>query len=96
MIVTEKQLTQTVVDLAARCGWTHIYHTWRSDHSPAGFPDIICLRGERTVYAELKVDDNNLSAEQYFWLLALIEAGNEVYVWWETDEDWEEIVKVLV
>ena len=93
--ISEKQLTQNVVDLALRMGWEHVYHTWRSDHSPAGYPDIVALRGNRTVVAELKVGKNNLTAEQYFWLLAFHEAGAEVFVWWDTDDDWNEMVQVF-
>ena len=94
-MVNEKQLTQNVVGLAHRLGWEHVYHTWRSDNSPAGYPDIVALRAARQVVAELKVGKNNLSAEQYFFLLAFVEAGTEVYVWWDTDEDWNEMCEVF-
>lgn len=91
----EKKLNQNIRDLAALRGWEHVYHTWRSDKSPAGFPDIIAIRRSRLIVAELKVGKNNLSPEQYFWLLAFIGAGAAVYVWWDNDEDWDEIVEVL-
>ena len=92
--VYETDLERTVKDFAERNDFLY-YHTHRSQHSVAGFPDCVFVRGNRTIYAELKVGKNNLTAPQYFWLLALIEAGNEVYVWWDTDEDWDEIVRVL-
>ena len=38
---------------------------------------------------------NNLTSDQYFWLLAFHEVGAETYVWREGDDDWEEMVRVL-
>jgi len=76
---TEKQFESQIKDLAKRFGWKY-YHTWRSIHSPAGFPDCVFAR-ERVVYAELKSETGQPSAEQYEWLEALAEAGQEVYLW---------------
>ena len=90
----EKDLQQTVIDLAKRRGFEFIYHTWRSDHSPAGFPDLILLKEGRLVVIELKVGKNNLSPEQYFWLLEFGKVTDDVYVWWDP-EDWDEIKEVL-
>ncbi len=58
--ITEAQLERTVKDLAERMGWLY-YHTHRSQHSPAGFPDCVMLRGDRQVVAELKVGENQPS-----------------------------------
>lgn len=91
---TEASFQRQVKQLAEQLGWLY-YHTHRSQFSPAGFPDIIACKGTRQVAAELKVGKNNLTAEQYFWLLSLHEAGAEVYVWWDTDEDWAEIQRVF-
>lgn len=59
----------------------------------AGFPDLVLAKGKRVIFAELKSDDGELSAEQYFWLLALIEADQEVYLW--QPDDFERIVEIL-
>ena len=59
--ITEKQFESQVKDLAKMFGWLY-YHTWRSFHSPAGFPDCVMVRGNRTSFAELKTD--NLSVCQ--------------------------------
>ena len=92
--MNETLLLAGVRELALLCDWK-FYHTHRSQFSEAGFPDIIACKGTRQVAAELKVGKNNLTAEQYFWLLALHDAGAEVYVWWGTDQDWEEIQRVF-
>ena len=92
--ITEAQLERTVKDLAERMGWLY-YHTHRSQHSPAGFPDCVMLRGDRQVVAELKVGENQPTGEQVKWIRAFSDAGAEVFVWWETDEDWDEMCVVL-
>ena len=89
----EKDFQQTVIQLAKLRGFEFVYHTWRSDHSPAGFPDLILLKEGRLVVIELKVGKNNLSPEQYFWLLEFSKVTEDVYVWWDTD--WDELEKVL-
>ncbi len=92
---TEKHFLEAVVDLARRLSWDHVYHTHDSRHSPAGFPDLILLRDDRVVVAELKVGKNQPSAEQAQWLEAFAEAGAEAFLWRDTDEDWQEILGVL-
>ena len=84
-----------MIDYARLRGWEFIYHTWNSIHSPPGFPDLILLKEGRLVVAELKVGKNNLTAEQYFWLVEFSWNTDDVYVWWDTDEDWKEITEVL-
>jgi hypothetical protein len=50
---SERSFQQRVVDLATSTGWL-VYHTWNSQFSAAGFPDIQAVRGPRLVIAELK------------------------------------------
>ncbi len=52
---SEESLRGDVVDLARRYGW-RIYFTWRSEHSPEGFPDLVLVRGETLIFWELKRD----------------------------------------
>ena len=91
-MITEKQFEAQVKDLALLFHWKY-YHTWRSIHSPAGFPDDVLVR-ERVVFAELKSETGQPTPEQYFWLLALTEAGQECYLWRPSDLE-TEIVDVL-
>ena len=51
--MTEKELDAAVGKLCRLYGWRR-YHTYRSKHSPAGFPDEVLLRPPRLVFAELK------------------------------------------
>lgn len=55
-------------------GWL-AYHTWNSQHSQAGFPDVVAL-GVRNgwallVLAELKTERGTVSLAQRAWLQAL-------------------------
>jgi hypothetical protein len=58
----------------------------------AGFPDLILLRGERIIAAELKVGKGRATNEQLAWLDAF-GAACDAYLWrWE---DWDSIVETL-
>lgn len=78
--MSEKDLQAQVVELAQRLGWLY-YHTHRSDRSPAGFPDLVLVRGDRILYRELKTSKGRLSAAQQEWLAALVSAGADASVW---------------
>ena len=69
--MTEKDLEYQVKDLAKIFHWKY-YHTWRSIHSPAGFPDCVMVRPPRLIFAELKSEKGKLSDKQKEWLEALI------------------------
>ena len=82
-------------DLAKIFHWRY-YHTWRSIHSPAGFPDCVMVRRERIVFAELKSEKGVVSSKQQEWLDALGNVGNkdvQVYLW--RPDDFNRIVEVL-
>jgi hypothetical protein len=94
--ISEKVFESQVKSLAKQLNWAY-YHTYRSTHSPEGFPDCVFVKGKRVIFAELKKDDcktSQLSAEQYEWLSALIEAGQEVYLW--RPADFDNIVNILL
>ena len=75
--VTEKEFQQTVVDFARLRGW-RTYHTHDSRRSDAGFPDLVMVRGDRLVFAELKTEKGRLSAAQEQWREALAAMGEQV------------------
>jgi len=92
--VTERDWRRTVLDYAQLRGW-RCYWTWRSDHSPKGFPDVTLLRGDRLVFAELKRHDGQLTAHQMAWMTDLERvAGVEVYCW--RPAQWPEVQEVLM
>lgn len=74
--MTERDLAQAVYECAQACGWL-AYRTWRSDHSPKGYPDFtLCHPVRRLVlWIECKSEKGRLTQEQAEWLRAL----NTVY-----------------
>ena len=89
----ERELQREVAELAKLFGWL-AYHTWRSDHSPAGFPDLVLVRGDRIIFAELKAKGNVPTEAQMGWLIALQATKKvETYLWYPYDRD--EIERVL-
>ena len=84
---------RTVIPYARMLGWKH-YFTWRSKHSPAGFPDLVLVRPPRVIFAELKRDDGTVSTSQAEWLAALAACPTvESYVW--RPRDWDVITRIL-
>lgn len=63
------------------------YHTHRSQHSVAGFPDyvIISPNGRGMLYRELKREGNKPTAAQDVWLAMLAANGCDVGVWRPSD-----------
>ena len=55
--------------------------------SSIGFPDLVLVRNDRTVFAELKTDKGKLSVAQDGWLNLLRGTSNEVYLWRPSDMD---------
>lgn len=95
MDITEKQFESQVKDLAKLFGWKY-YHTWRSIHSPAGFPDCVMVRRSRIVFAELKSEKGKVSPKQQEWLDALGNVGDkdvQVYLW--RPGDFDEVAECL-
>lgn len=99
--MSEDQLLRAIIGhpprtkgLAQQLGWLG-YHTHRSDRSPAGFPDLVLVRGPRLIFAELKRQARSAkpTPAQEEWLdrLGVVEravadanatvASVEVYLW---------------
>lgn len=91
--ISEKEWRQLVVDYAHLMGW-RVYFTWRSVHSPAGYPDLTMVRRDRLIVAELKTETGKLSAEQIRWLTDLDGVpGVETFTW--RPSAWVEVRDVL-
>ena len=84
-MISEKDFQANVVALAKASGWKRIYHTWDSRRSEKGFPDLVMLRGERLLVAELKTERGRVRPEQHEWLDAFAEAGVETHIWRPSD-----------
>lgn len=86
---SERQWQEQITDWAARREWLW-YHPHRSEHSPAGFPDLVLCRPPRVVYLELKRNrpsPGHPTADQQEWLDALRESGQEAWCLWPDDFD---------
>ena len=92
MEIPEKDLQQQVEQLLRLFCWRY-YHTWNSRRSAQGFPDLIALRRERHLVAELKKEGGEPTPEQQNWLDEFEEVGFEVYIWRPADV--EQAAKVL-
>jgi hypothetical protein len=96
---TEAKLQGWVRNTAIALGWLY-YHTHRSKHSAAGYPDVSMVSPpspygiRRHIYAELKRSRKTKpSAQQTKWLNWLSGTGAEVYLW--TPENLQVIADVL-
>lgn len=76
----ESDLLAGVLDLARLLGWRTAVAG-----DGAGFPDLLAVRGERIVAAELKADRGRVTPAQTPWLAVLAAAGVAVYVWRPAD-----------
>ena len=87
--MSEGALLAHVRRAARSLGWL-TYHTHRSEHSEAGFPDLVLCHPRRgqLVFAELKVEHEKrgaLTTAQEKWLDALEVVHGDVYVWRPSD-----------
>lgn len=98
---SETAFQSWVLELARLTGW-HAAHfrsvrVQRRDGSVrymtpvqadgAGYPDLHMVRGERSVFAELKAQHGKPSSEQEAWMEKLRATGHEVYLWRPSDRD---------
>lgn len=90
--MTEAQWMAQVVKYAKLMHW-RVYHTYRSDRSEAGFPDLVLVRRPRVVFAELKAQRTPVTGAQRDWLADLRACGQETYLW--RPSDWSTVERVL-
>jgi RecB family endonuclease NucS len=83
----ERELQENVITCARLMGYTLIYHTWSSVHSPGGFPDLVLCKpsDKRIIYIELKSEKGKLTASQVEWLEGLHACGQETYLFRPSD-----------
>lgn len=101
MNLTEQAFLQQTIDLARLFGWKVCHFRpaqtekgWRTSITgDAGFPDLVLVRGNRLILAELKAGKGKLTEAQKEWLEALKQTGVETYCW--KPSDFEDIVALL-
>jgi len=83
----EEKWQTTVSGWFKQIGLWSSYHTYKSTHSTAGFPDLFCLHTTlgRRIWAELKTETGTLTESQLGWLTLLAKSGEEVYLWRPSD-----------
>jgi Holliday junction resolvase len=89
----ERHLQAALEEHLRATGW-RFYHAWNSQHSAPGFPDVVALRGDRILAAEIKTMTGRVSREQRAWLDAFRVAGVPAYLW-RLPGDWAEVGEVL-
>jgi hypothetical protein len=78
--VTEKELKSNVESAMKQFGWKY-YHTFFSQYSDKGFPDLVAARSERTIWIELKTMSGKVTTTQNEWLETLADnPHNEVFL----------------
>lgn len=90
--MSEESFQGAIVEYAVLLGYL-AYHTHDSRRSAPGFPDLVLVRDERLLFAELKTDVGRVAPAQRDWLAALEATGVEVYVW--RPKDWNQIIETL-
>lgn len=90
--VTEKEWSRQVENIARQFGWEG-FHTYRSEKSPAGFPDWTFWRPGELIFVELKTMIGKLSPRQEEVITGMRGGGGRVYVW--RPDDLEEVASVL-
>lgn len=99
---TEHDFTNQVLQLAKLYGWRSAHFRpartakgWRTAVSGdgKGFPDLILVKGQRLIVAELKMARGKWTIEQMDWMKAFENAGVKVFCW--RPDDFEEIKKIL-
>ena len=95
--IREADFLATVTELATLCGWL-VYHTYDSRRSQAGFPDLVLVRADSLIFAELKTAKGTIKPIQRKWLdtlaaVAKTQPDVAVYLW--RPEDWRGIEKIL-
>lgn len=89
---SESEFQKGVESYLQNLGWSY-FHDRDSRQNREGFPDLTAWRGERLIFAELKLGPrSSLSLGQVYTLITLAQTPAEVYLWlpWE-----DEILEVL-
>jgi hypothetical protein len=100
--MTEAEFQKQVLELADTAGYrvNHCYRgkvakgAWRTNTTVKGWPDLTFFRPGDFFFAELKVDDGELSGEQETVIAELRASGVDVYVW--SPAVWQQVIERLV
>jgi hypothetical protein len=99
----EQSFQAVVIEVAQLAGWRVAHfraartaHGWRTPVTAdgVGWPDLVCVRPPRLLFAELKSETGTVRPRQAVWLdvLRLLPQA-EVFVW--RPRDWDALVETL-
>ncbi len=99
--LSEKDWQRRVIDCARLFNWRYTHFRpamtakgWRTAmQGDKGFPDLVLVKPPRVIFAELKSDDGNLTADQLSWISALNSSDVECYVW--RPQNWGDVFACL-
>lgn len=100
--ISEAEFTAQVIELAHLLGWrvAHFRPAWTNKgwRTPVqgdgkGFPDLVMVKGERLIFAELKSETGRMTPEQDAWHDALRPTGALMAVFYP--RHWDVIVEIL-
>lgn len=101
--ITEAEFQRQVVDLAVLYGWSWGHFRpaktargWRvpvSGPLGPGWPDLVLVRDDRLIFAELKRDARSKPSPDQGFVLQLLGAAAETYLW--RPDDIDDIARVL-
>jgi hypothetical protein len=89
--ISEKMWQAKVVAAAKWLGWS-VYHTHDSRRSEPGFPDLVLVRDDRLMFAELKSATGRVTKAQREWLDRLAVCA-ECHVW--RPNEWSTVLAAL-
>ena len=83
----ERAFQNWVVKEAKKNGWL-VYFTENSKGSPRGFPDLVLVKEDYVIFAELKIGTNDPSESQKKWLHRLkMTQETRTFLWYPSDCD---------
>jgi hypothetical protein len=89
----ERDFQAEVLRLARLANW-RCYHTHDSRRSSPGFPDLVMVKQDHLIFAELKRKGGKLTPEQLNWMHDLASVRHvHGFVW--TPDLWPEIERTL-
>lgn len=91
--MSEADFQRRITDLCdfLKLRWFHSGDSRRD--SCAGFPDLLIVGPAGMILAEIKKETGKVTNEQWEWLDALTDAGQEIHVW--KPSGWPEVERRL-
>jgi hypothetical protein len=93
--VKEADFMEQLREEARLMGWL-VYHTYNSQRSEAGFPDLALVRGARMLFIECKTMVGRVTDDQQHWVDAINAVQGRIEARVFRPSDWDEIHRILL